>query len=210
MTTSTTWKGARLAAPPTLLGKHVRLEPLALDHAGDLHLAGDATEIWSYLAESRGPFTSRDDAAAWIARVLEEQAEGFRWPFAIVSLDTGAAVGSTSYFFEKRWANRTLEVGGTWLSPRVWRTAINTECKYLLLRNAFETLGANRVELMTDARNTRSQQAIERLGATREGVLRGHMLCPDGHLRDSVYYGILESEWPRVKAKLQSALAATR
>lgn len=209
MTTPAAWKGEPLAEPPTLLGHHVRLEPLSLDHASDLHLAGDSPEIWSYLAETRGAFTSLGDAAEWIGRVLAEHAAGVRLPFAIVSITNGAAVGSTSYFFETRWANRTLEIGGTWLSPRCWRTAVNTECKYLLLRYAFETLGANRVELMTDARNARSQKAIERLGATREGVLRGHMLYPDGHLRDSIYYGILQSEWPRVKQKLESALAPT-
>jgi N-acetyltransferase len=135
-------------------------------------------------------------------------AAGVRVPFAIIFLATGCTIGSTSYFFETRWANRTLEIGGTWLCPDYWRTMVNTECKYLLLRQAFETLQAERIEFMTDARNVRSQRAIERLGACKEGVLCAHMLCPDGHRRDSIYYSILDTEWPRVKTQLEAALAS--
>jgi RimJ/RimL family protein N-acetyltransferase len=103
--------------------------------------------------------------------------------------------------------NRALEIGGTWYAAAFQRTAANTECKYLLLRHAFETLGCQRVQFKTDLRNERSQRAIERIGATREGVLRSHMLLPDGTLRSSVYFSILENEWPAVKARLELMLA---
>jgi N-acetyltransferase len=196
------WKGASIDEPVPLIGRHVRLEPLTLAHSPDLYRAGGAPEIWTHLVDPWGPFTSIADASRWVEHVLEEQTAGVRLPFAIVSAVTGAAIGSTGYFFEARWANRVLEIGGTWLSCEHWRTAANTECKLLLLGHAFERLGADRVELMTDARNVRSQRAIERLGARREGVLRAHMLLPDGHRRDSVYYSILADEWPPIKERL--------
>jgi N-acetyltransferase len=122
-------------------------------------------------------------------------------------LSTSGNCCSTSYFFETRWLNRTLEIGWTWLSPAYWRTAVNTAAKYLLLRHAFEALGAYRVELMTDVRNLRSQRAIERLGASREGLARSHMICPDGFRRDSVLYSLLDHAWPTVKARLEAMLA---
>jgi RimJ/RimL family protein N-acetyltransferase len=99
--------------------------------------------------------------------------------------------------------DRGLEVGGTWYGPEFQRTVVNTECKYLLFRHAFEELGCVRVQLKTDSRNERSQKAIERIGAKKEGILRNHMILPDGHIRDSVYYSILDSEWPDVKKKIE-------
>src|SRR5699024_2902682 len=102
--------------------------------------------------------------------------------------------------------NSNLEIGWTWLSPKVWRTSINTECKYLLLKHCFEMLGAIRVQLKTDSRNVRSQQAIERIGAVKEGVLRNHMVMSDGFLRHSVYYSVIDQEWSLVKDKLERML----
>jgi RimJ/RimL family protein N-acetyltransferase len=107
-----------------------------------------------------------------------------------------------------RPADRGLEIGGTWYGAAYQRTAVNTECKYLLLKHAFEALGCIRVQLKTDSRNERSQRAIERLGAVKEGVLRNHMLLADGHIRHSVMYSILDSEWPAVKARLEEKLQA--
>jgi RimJ/RimL family protein N-acetyltransferase len=208
MTTPQAWQGEGIREPLILVGRHVRLEPLAPSHAPDLYQAGHAADIWQYLATPRGPFASVSDAAQWVTSVLADYAAGVRLAFAVILVATGGAIGSTSYFFETRWANRTLEIGGTWLCPDYWRTAVNTECKYLLLRHAFETLGVDRIEFMTDARNLRSQRAIERLGAYKEGLLRAHMLCPDGHRRDSVFYSILDTEWPRVKTQLEAALAS--
>ena len=105
--------------------------------------------------------------------------------------------------------NRNLEIGKTWLTPAVWGTHLNTECKYLLLRYCFETLGTLRVQLKTDVRNVRSQRATERLGAVKEGVLRHHWVMPDGHIRDSVLYSILLEEWPDCKERLERILQAT-
>jgi RimJ/RimL family protein N-acetyltransferase len=206
MTTPPAWKGEAIADPLLLHGTHVRLEPLAPGHALDLFEAGRAPEIWSYIAGSGGPFASVDDVTRWIASALGEQASGLQLPFAIIDTAAARAIGTTSYFFEPRWPNRTIEIGGTWLSTEYWRTIVNTECKYLLLRHAFEALGAERIELMTDARNVRSQHAIERLGARREGTLRANMIREDGYIRDSVYYSIVRGEWPAIKAGLEQKL----
>ena len=142
---------------------------------------------------------------AWISAALQEQAVGMVLPFAIIDLATGYAVGSTRYM-TIAVRDRGLEIGWTWLSAQVQRTGVNTECKYLLLRHAFETLGAIRVQLKTHHDNVRSQRDIERIGATREGVLRNHMIMPDGSYRHSVYYSVIESEWPRVKGRLEAKM----
>jgi RimJ/RimL family protein N-acetyltransferase len=118
-------------------------------------------------------------------------------------------VGSTRYLDIRR-ENRGLEIGWTWLAAAVQRTAVNTECKYLLLRHAFETLGAIRVQLRTDLRNLRSQRAIERIGATREGVFRQERIMWDGYLRDSVFYSVIDCEWPAVKARLEARLGSAQ
>ena len=142
----------------------------------------------------------------WIRDSLAAQSAGTDLPFAVVLADTGVAVGSTRYMDIRR-AHRGLEIGWTWLAPGVQRTRVNSETKYLLLTHAFETLGAVRVQLKTDARNTRSQRAIERIGAVMEGAHRRHMLTWAGHIRDTIYYSILDTEWPQVKQKLQVILA---
>ena len=126
--------------------------------------------------------------------------------FAIVDAASGRAVGSTRYLDIER-DHRALEIGWTWIGPAWRRTPINTECKLLLLTHAFEALAAHRVTLKTDARNVVSQRAIERIGAVREGVLRRHRVCWDGSIRDTVYYGIIDAEWPAVKARLEGFLA---
>ena len=143
---------------------------------------------------------------AWLLKQLERMEEGQLIPFVIVRRSDERAVGMTSYM-NIALNDRALEIGGTWLSPEAWRTAVNTECKYLLLRHAFEELGCIRVQLKTDLRNERSQRAIERIGAVREGVLRNHMLLPDGTVRSSVFFSILADEWARVKARLEEMLA---
>jgi RimJ/RimL family protein N-acetyltransferase len=191
--------------PVTLAGQWVRLEPLTESHAEDLFAVGQALEVWAYLW--RGPLTSVEDAREWIQGALREAADGSQLPFAIVNLATGRAVGSTRYLDIAR-ADRRLEIGWTWLGQEFWRTPLNTECKYLLLRHAFETLGCLRVQLKTDSRNTRSQQAIERLGAVKEGVLRKHMILrlKENYQRDTVMYSILDAEWPAVKAQLEARM----
>ena len=139
---------------------------------------------------------------------LAEQFAGTCQPYTIVDRATNRLVGSTR-LFDIAPAHRRGEIGHTWLTPSVWRTRINTECKYLLLRHAFETLGMIRVQLKTDLRNTRSQAAIERLGALKEGVLRNHVILPDGYIRHSVMYSITDAEWPSVKMKLEGFLSQT-
>ncbi|WP_126583651.1 GNAT family N-acetyltransferase [Tengunoibacter tsumagoiensis] len=190
-------------APVTLVGTVVRLEPLQLEHADALFQAGQDPTIWRFLRQNYA--TSPGDMEGWIASALEEQQAGTSLPFAIIEQATGQIVGSTRYL-DISYPNRGLEIGWTWLSPSVQRTRVNTECKYLLLRHAFEQLGAIRVQLKTHHENFRSQRAIERIGATREGVLRNHVILVDGSYRHSVYYSIIESEWPAVKHSLEEKL----
>ena len=197
--------GVPRPTPPLLVSTRIRLESLTVGHEADLYEAGQAPEIWTYLPTVHAPFQSREATRHWIDEAFAQQATGWRWPFAIVWQATGRVIGSTSYL-DFRWSDRALEIGWTWLTPAYWRTVVNTQCKYLLLQHAFEALGMYRVQLMTDSRNQRSQRAIERLGARKEGVLRSHILCPDGYRRDSVLYSILDHEWPEVRRRLEAAL----
>lgn len=190
--------------PVVLAGTTIRLEPLGLQHAPDLFQAAAEKSIWSYMPLSG--FPDMEATETWIRDSLAAQTAGTDIPFAIVLADTNVAVGSTRYM-DIRCAHRGLEIGCTWLAPGVQRTRVNTEAKYLLLTHAFENLGAVRVQLKTDARNIRSQRAIERIGAVMEGAHRRHMLTWDGHIRDTIYYSILDTEWPQVKQKLEAILA---
>ncbi len=187
-------------SPVTLEGKWVRLEPPNENHIPDLLIASEPEEIWTYLPF--GPFKTFEE---W--RVLIERGRSSLhslW-FTMVRRNDGRAIGQTGYnqIFLK---DNGLEIGGTWLNPECWRTPINTECKYLMLRHAFETLGCIRVQLKSDLRNVRSQSAIERLGATKEAVLRKHMITRGGYQRDSVVYSILDTEWQAVKSRLEGFL----
>jgi RimJ/RimL family protein N-acetyltransferase len=186
--------------PVTLAGEHVRLEPAADRHLADLVAAGQDEQVWRWLPWKH-PRTEEDLAAI----LAGERRKAL--PFAQVDRASGRAVGITTYR-DIDDAHRTLEVGGTWLGRPWWRTAINTEAKLLLLGHAFDTLGANRVAIKTDIRNERSQAAIERLGAKREGVVRHQYIRPDGTLRDTVHYSIIPEEWPAVRAFLHERLAA--
>lgn len=185
--------------PVVLSGQRVELIPMELGHAEALYEAGRYPEIWEV---TQGKMATLDEAKAYVEKALNLQNAV---PYVIKDRASGALLGSTR-LFDISVPNRGLEIGSTWLTPSVWRTSVNTECKYLLLRHCFETLGTIRVQLKTDLRNTRSQRAIERLGAVREGVLRNHMILPNGIIRDSVYYSILDREWPSVKERLESML----
>jgi RimJ/RimL family protein N-acetyltransferase len=189
--------------PVTLQGCVVRLEPLSEAHIPQLALAGGDEAIWQYMRY--GQITTEPGMRAWIRELLEAQAQGTDLPFAVIHLESEVAIGSTRYL-EIRHKHRSLEIGGTWYALAYQRTAVNTECKYLLLRHAFEELGCLRVQFKTDMRNERSQRALARIGAIQEGVLRKHMILPDGFIRDSVYYSIIDSEWPRVKARLEEMM----
>ena len=190
--------------PVTLVGRYARLEPLAEEHVPGLAAIGMDDSIWQYMPY--GFMKSEGDIRGWVREMLERASEGADVPFVAIDLASGSVAGATRYM-EIRSAHRGLEIGGTWYGAAYRRTRINTECKYLLLEHAFEKLGCIRVQLKTDSRNERSQRAIERLGAAREGVLRNHMILPDGRVRHSVYYSILDSEWPAIKLRLQDLLA---
>lgn len=189
--------------PITLTGRVVRLEPLSEAHVPDLTRAGQDESIWRYLVY--GVIRTEEQMRALVRDLLERQARGTDVPFAVIHLETNRAIGSTRYM-DIRPHHRGLEIGGTWYAPAVQRTAVNTECKYLLLRHAFETLGCIRVQFKADSRNERSLRAIERIGAIKEGILRRHMIVLNDYIRDSVYYSILDSEWPGVKARLEEKL----
>jgi RimJ/RimL family protein N-acetyltransferase len=186
-----------------LEGSHVRVEPLALSHAQDLFEASRHPEIWEFLIAA--PIQTAEEMRAWIETAMKQTTAGTNIWFAIVRRTDNRAVGVTSYLNISH-ADRGLEIGGTWLSPEVWRTAINSECKYLLLRHAFETVGCIRVQLKTDERNLRSQSAIARLGAVKEGILRKYQVTHTGHQRNTVMYSIVDSEWAGVKSKLEKSL----
>jgi RimJ/RimL family protein N-acetyltransferase len=186
--------------PVVLEGKRVRLEPLSVEHAQGLYNRGRVAADWAYMP--RPCFVDLADTRPWIDQAL---ATVGHLPFAIVETAKGRAVGSTRYL-NIRPEHRGLEIGWTWLGREWQRTAVNTEAKLLLLGHAFERLGCVRVELKTDARNERSQRALDRVGAIREGVLRNHMIAQDNHVRDSVYFSIIDTEWPEIKQRLEPSL----
>ena len=190
--------------PVTLTGRHVRLEPLRMEHATQLWPHANEAGIWLFMPY--GPIDSPARVEWLVKDLLGRQARGTDLPFAQIDPISNQAIGMTRYMTIDA-ANKGLEIGGTWLGQTYRRTAINTEAKYLMLRHAFETLGTIRVQLRTDLRNERSQRAIERIGAAREGVFRHNVIMPDGYLRSSVFYSILEAEWPAVKVRLEGMLS---
>lgn len=187
---------------PTLTGRHLRLVPLTLEHLDGLCAVGLDPDLWRWVPTQ---VRSRDDMRTYIQKALAEQQRGVVLPFATTLADTGQVIGVTRYM-NMDSANRRVEIGATWIGRAWQRTAANTEAKYLMLRYAFETIGCFRVELKTDALNTRSRNAILRLGAREEGTLRRHVVTDTGRVRDTVYYSILDHEWPAVKAALQLKL----
>ncbi len=184
--------------PVTLRGEGICLEPLSQDHAQGLYNRGRYAPDWAYMP--RGCFIDLADTRQWIEEAL---AASDQLPFAIVETQKGKVVGSTRYL-NIRPEHRSLEIGWTWLGQEWQRTWVNTRVKLLLLSHAFDRLGCLRVEFKTDARNQRSLQALERMGATREGVLRKHLIVQGDHSRDSVYFSVIDDEWPQVKERLLS------
>lgn len=195
--------GAHIIPPVVLTGGRIRLEPLRPEHADLLYPAAMHPEIWDYLPERA---YSRDEFNRLIANALRRNETGDYLHFAVCDKENEAYVGSTSLSGYSK-ADRHIEIGWTWYTPKVWRTFVNTECKYLLLSHSFEGLGVQRVQLKTDGRNQRSQAAIRRIGAVYEGTLRKERTYYDGYTRDSVYFSILDEEWPAVKARLEAMLA---
>jgi N-acetyltransferase len=189
--------------PVTLEGRHVRLEPLSLLHHEGLTEVGLDESIWRW---NPTPVRNGDDMRAYIEDALALQERGLALPFATVERSSGRTVGSTR-FGNIDVLNRRVEIGWTWIAPQWQRTAVNTEAKYLMLTHAFERLGCMRVELKTDSLNERSRNAILRLGAKEEGTFRNHMVTSTGRIRHSVYFSIIDTEWPEVKAGLEEKLA---
>ena len=190
-------------AAPTLTGGGVRLRPLTIDDRDALVAVASEDRLWNLFYAN---VSQLKDADAWFASVMAERDYGRMMPFAVIV--DGNLVGTTR-FMRMAPQHRRLEIGGTFYAPSVQRTGVNTQAKRLMLGHAFDTLGCQCVQLRTDALNRRSQAAIERLGAKKDGVLRGHQIV-DGRLRDSVVYSILDREWPGVRANLDYLLESGR
>jgi len=189
--------------PVILQGKYVRLEPMTEAHAPALADIGVGQPFWDFMVYGR--METAADMRDWVQDILARAEKGTDVPFVAIHIDSGRVAGASRYM-NIMPKDRGLEIGGTWYGADYQRTAVNTECKYLLLQHAFEKLGCIRVQLKTDLRNERSQKAIERLGAVKEGVLRNHMILPGGYYRHSVYYSILDTEWPAVKERLEEMM----
>ena len=189
--------------PVVLQGKHVRLEPMTEAHIPGLTEIGAGQTFWDFMLY--GNINTEDDMRSWVRDILSRAENGTDLPFVAIHLASGRVAGATRYL-NIMPKDRGLEIGGTWYGLEFQRTSVNTECKYLLLSHAFETLGCIRVQLKTDSRNERSQKAIERIGAKKEGVLRNHMILPDGRYRHSVFYSILDTEWVYVKKNLEAMM----
>jgi RimJ/RimL family protein N-acetyltransferase len=185
-----------------LKGRWVQLEPLGDQHRDALRSAAADKRIWVHtLMVACGPKFDR-----WFDDALAQRSIGRQFPFAVRCHTDQAVVGSTSYL-EPVLRHGRVEIGSTWYCPDVWGTQVNPECKLLLLSHAFDGLKLNRVSFCTDARNARSQAAIEKLGAVKEGILRSHMVTQGGRVRDSVLYSIVVGDWPEVKARITARLA---
>ena len=191
--------------PVVLEGRHVRLEPLSTAHETELIAAAADGELWNSTVTT---IPRETGMAAYIAAALEAQGKKEALVFAIVSKSTGRVVGSTR-FYALATSDRGVEIGYTWLAARAQRTAVNTETKLLLLTHAFETWNCLRVGFVTDVRNQASRAALERIGASQEGILRNHRVMPDGRVRDSVGFSIIAAEWPAVKTRLIAKLRRT-
>lgn len=192
--------------PVVLEGRVIRLEPLSMDHHAALCAVGLDPELWRWTLHL---VQTPEQMSLYMEAALEAQARGSELPFATCERASGRVVGSTRFGNIDR-ANRRVEIGWTWIARPWQRTAVNTEAKYLMLRHAFEQWGCVRVELKTDVLNETSRRALRRLGAVEEGVLRKHMITATGRIRDTVYYSILDTEWPSVKAGLEEKLRGPR
>ncbi|BFT75067.1 GNAT family N-acetyltransferase [Paenibacillus sp. P36] len=187
--------------PITLEGTQVTLLPMQESHISALVEAASDPAIFAYMT----PLLQPSAVEQFVRQALDEQKAGLGIPFSVYDKHSDSFVGSTR-LFDYSAANRHVEIGHTWYNPRVWRTRINTECKYLLLRHCFETLDLLRVQLKTDLRNERSQAAIARIGAQKEGTLRQHRVLHDGYVRDTVMFSIIDREWVDAKQRLEGFL----
>ncbi|MCY8201974.1 GNAT family N-acetyltransferase [Bacillus subtilis] len=185
-----------------LTGELIRVVPMDKSHIQGLYESANDENIWTHLPKT---ITTLRGMEAFVEEALQTKETGTEFPFVIIHRKTGKMVGTTRFLYMSS-ASRSLEIGWTWFHPSVWGTSVNTECKYLLLQYCFEQLKTIRVQFKTDERNIRSQKAIERLGAVKEGILRNQMIRKDGTFRNSVFYSIIDSEWPSVKQHLEQRL----
>ncbi|NBI27717.1 GNAT family N-acetyltransferase [Chengkuizengella marina] len=186
-----------------LIGERVKIIPLTEEHTNALFKAGQHEGIWDYMPRN---VSNINDMKELVKEALSDKKKGTSLPFVIMDLQFNEIVGSTR-FINIHLKDAHLEIGWTWLNPKVWRTRVNSECKYLLLNYCFEQANLNRVQFKADERNIRSLQAIERIGAQREGILRKDRILPDGFIRNTVYYSIIKEEWLDVKKRLESFLS---
>lgn len=189
--------------------KHIRLEgptvkllPMEMCQLNDLWNAANAQEIWEYTSSK---IKSREDMKRTIEAAAAERERGTQIPFVVLDKESGKVIGSSRYL-DLLESHKSLEIGWTWYHPDYWRTRVNTETKFLMLQYAFEEMDMNRIQFNTDSRNFRSQTAIARLGAKKEGVLRKHRIIADGYVRDTVVFSIIKEEWPEVKSILQEKM----
>ncbi|WP_438318648.1 GNAT family N-acetyltransferase [Sporosarcina sp. FA9] len=186
-----------------LTGKQVTLRVMTEDDANCLYNVAQDERIWMHMLNR---METQKDMETYIYAALNAKEQGNEYPFVIIHNETNKIIGSTR-FMDINLAHKRLEIGNTWLNPEFWRTPINTECKYLLFTHCFEELKLNRVQLKTDHENTRSQQAIERIGAKKEGVLRNHMIRVNGTIRHTVMFSVIKEEWAVVKKNLEVVLS---
>ena len=186
------------ATPVTLDGKRVRLEPMMAEHLDGLIKAGAFEELWKW---TRTYAHTPESMKEYVDEALSEAAKGAALPFVTIDKESGTVTGSTR-FANFDAANRHVEIGWTWITPAFQRTYVNSEAKFLMLRHAFEAWKCARVELKTDVLNMKSRNAMLRMGATEEGALRKHVLAYNSRWRDTIYYSVLDTEWPEVKARL--------
>ncbi|MGO9540405.1 MAG: GNAT family N-acetyltransferase [Terriglobales bacterium] len=196
----------QIVTPVTLQGSVVRLEPVRREHTELFWLAAKDVldEIFQWIPY---PMKTIEDFERLVEKALSEQERGESVVFATVESKSGRVIGSTRFMNIDR-ANRRVEIGSTWIAPAWQRSAVNTEAKYLMMRHAFEVWQCIRVELKTDALNEKSRNAILRIGAKEEGMLRKHLITWTGRVRDTKYFSILDTEWPEVRARLEAKLAS--
>ena len=188
----------------TIKNNVVALVPMNREHIDGIFEVAQDRRIWEHMSVD---LTTKENVIAYVEDALNKQANGTDFAFVIIDQVTGKIVGCT-WFLDIAMSHKRLEIGSTWITPSHWRTSVNTNCKYLLLQYCFEELQLNRVQIKTGHENVRSQKAIERIGATKEGVLRNHMIRKEGAIRHTVMYSIIQEEWPRIKQHFKGSLLA--
>ncbi|WP_214792133.1 MULTISPECIES: GNAT family N-acetyltransferase [unclassified Exiguobacterium] len=186
----------------TLENEVVKLVPMEISHIEGIWEAANNHEIWEHMSVD---LTDKRNVEQYVQDAQKKRAAGTEFAFVIVDIETKKIIGAT-WFLDISMPHKRLEIGSTWLNPKSWRTNINTNCKFLLLTYCFEELGLNRVQIKTGHENIRSQRAIERIGAIKEGILRNHMIRKEGTIRHTVMYSVTKEDWPQVKERFHKIL----